>query len=172
MDKRWILIIIIAIIGIGTMYQIVSNSTSIGTPITTLNKSIVTIPNDFTTGDSDKKSTELFNKSNTDERVYMEDLGKGNISLEKFNNKLSAFSKDSNIKIIKNVTNITEGIDVHTIYYQKLDNADKYESVSYISCINHTFYFKIYGYDNMDDMEYPLTFIVDTLQPDYKRTQN
>lgn len=172
MDKRWILIIIIAIIGIGSMYHIVTNSTSIGTPITTLNKSIVTIPNDYTIGDSDKKSTELFNKSNTDEKVYMEDLGKGNFSLEKFNKKLSSFSKDNNIKIVKNTTNITEGIDVHTIYYQKLDNPGKYESVSYISCINHTFYFKLYKYDHMEDMDYPLNFIVDTLQPDYKRTQN
>lgn len=171
MDKRWILIIIIAIIGISGMYNIVSNSTSIGTPITSLNKTIVTIPDDYTTGDSDKKSTELFNKSYVDEKVYIEDLGKNNISLAKFNQKLDSLSRDSNIKIIKNVSNITDGIDVHTIYYQKLDNADKYESVSYVTCINHTFYFKLYGYDNIEDMNYPLTFIVDTLQPDYKRTQ-
>lgn len=172
MDKRWILLIIIAIIGIGCMYNIVSNSTSIGTPITTLNKTIVTIPNDYTVGDSDKKSTELFNDSNVEQKIYMEDLGEGNFSLNKFNNKLKQLSNDKNIKIIKNVTNSTGGRDTHTIYYQELDSPQEYKSVSYISCINHTYYFKLYGYENIDGMDYPLKFIVDTLQPDYKRSQH
>ncbi|WP_407392045.1 hypothetical protein [Methanobrevibacter sp.] len=172
MDKRWILLIIIAIVGISCMYNIVTTSTSIGTPITNLNKSLVTIPDDYGIGDTDKKSVEIYNKSCEEEKLYIEDLGKVNESLDKFNSKLNKLSHDSNVKIIKNSSNYTDGIDVHSVYYQKLDNPDKYESVSYITCINHTFYIKMYGYDDLNQMDYPFNFVVDTLQPDYKRSQD
>ena len=35
MDKRWVLIIIIAVIGLGSMYMIIDNSMTVGSAITT-----------------------------------------------------------------------------------------------------------------------------------------
>ena len=44
MDKRWILIIIIAIIGLSSMYLIVDESMTVGSAITTFSKTTITIP--------------------------------------------------------------------------------------------------------------------------------
>ena len=172
MDKRWIAILVIFIVGMSCMYFIVTNSPAIGTPIKNLNKSIVTIPNDFTAADENSDSLLLHNKSNTNENLYIQDLGKGNHSLEKFKNRLKSLPNEGNIKIIKNESEITPEHTIYTVYYQRLDNGTQYESITYMDCIKHTFYIKLYGFSSIESMDYPFNFVVDTLQPDYKRTQD
>jgi hypothetical protein len=79
---------------------------------------------------------------------------------------------EGNIKIIKNESEITPEHTIYTVYYQRLDNGTQYESITYMDCIKHTFYIKLYGFSSIESMDYPFNFVVDTLQPDYKRTQD
>ena len=77
MDKRWILIIIIAIIGLSSMYLIVDNSMTVGSAITTFSKTTITIPEGFSVEDTNNNLVTLYNKNN-DERIEIYDFGKGN----------------------------------------------------------------------------------------------
>lgn len=62
MDKRWLIIIIIFIIGLGSMYYIVDNSNTVGSAITTFSKTTITIPEGFSVGDTSSDSVELYSK--------------------------------------------------------------------------------------------------------------
>ena len=169
MDKRWIAILIILVVGVTCMYFIVNDSTTIGSAITNLNKSQVTIPDGFSTGESDKNFVELFNKSNTDERIYLEDTGKNNDSLIKFHEKIDSLPHD--IKIIKNVTNKTNDVTYYSLYYENTTN-NTYESITFFTSYQHTFFMKMYGFKDTNSMDDNLQFIIKTLQPDYKKSQD
>ena len=79
MDKRWILILIILIVGGYCTYNIVDSSTTVGDAITVVNKSVITIPKDFSIADTDKNSVDLIdNKDN--KKIHIEDIGKGDIN--------------------------------------------------------------------------------------------
>ena len=64
MDKRWVLIIIIAVIGLGSMYMIIDNSMTVGSAITTFSKTTITIPDGFSVEDTGNNVLELYNKNN------------------------------------------------------------------------------------------------------------
>ena len=49
MDKRWIGIIIILIIGLGCMYIIVDNSNSVGNAVTVISDVTITLPPGYIT---------------------------------------------------------------------------------------------------------------------------
>lgn len=171
MDKRWILILIILIAGCTCMYFIVDSSTTVGNAITVVNKSVVTLPNDFGIGNSEKNSVELIGK-HSDEKIYVEDLGKKDVALESFQNNLSEFTHDSNYKVIKNTTENIGNITTYKIYLEDYtkENATN-TTIAYIYSYNHTFMIKIDG-SNQNQTEKDLNFVVRTIQPDYKQSQD
>ncbi|WP_407414696.1 hypothetical protein [Methanobrevibacter sp.] len=172
MDKRWIAILIILVVGVTSMYFIVNESTSIGTAITSLNKSIVTIPEGFTIGDTGKNYVELFNKSSPNEKIYIEDTGKNNDSLKQFNEKIKLLPLPNNeIEIIKNITNTTNDVTYHSFYYENT-TSNIIDSITFFTSYEHTYYMKMYGFKNIDTMDGDLQFVVKTIQPDYKRSQD
>lgn len=162
MDKRWIAILVILIIGVSCMVYVVSTSNTVGSAISDVNKSTITLPDGFSKGDSTSGSIFLVNKQ-SDEKIYMEDLGKSDISKEKFTKKSNSISSTD-----INITNLTD-TTVYTIYY--LDEPGFNNSISYFYSCQHTFYMKMTGYDNIKDMNEDINFIVTTIQPDYKQTQ-
>ena len=171
MDKRWILILIILIVGLACMYAIVDSSNTVGNAITVLNKSVVTLPDDFGIGNTEKNSVELIGK-NDDEKVYIEDFGKKDIALELFKDNLSALSHKSEFKILKNTTESINNITVYKIYLQDCTTENITNvTMAYIYSNNHTFMIKITG-SNQSNMEKNLNFLVSTIQPDYKQSQD
>lgn len=171
MDKRWILIIILLIVGCSCMYLIVDSSTTVGDAIYVVNKTVITLPNDFGIGNDAKNSVELIGKHN-DEKIYIEDLGKKDVALDSFKQNLSAFSHQSKIKLIKNTTEEINNITTYKIYLQdytteNITNA----TIAYIYSCNHTFMIKLTG-SNQAQIEEDLNFIVTTIQPDFKQSQD
>ena len=168
MDKRWILLLIILIVGCTCMYFIVDSSTTVGNAITVVNKSVVTIPNDFGIGNSEKNSVELIGK-NSDEKIYIEDFGKKDVALESFKENLSEFSHNPKYKIMKNTTENISNITTYKIYLEDYtkENATN-TTIAYIYSYNHTVMIKIDG-SNQDQKEEDLNFIIRTIKHDYKQ---
>ena len=154
------------------MYLIVDSSNTVGSAIADVNTSIVTLPDGFSKAESDSSSLELINK-NTNEDIYINDLGKVNSSYEQFTNKLKSLKASGEIEIIKNSSNITKDKSLYTIYYQNASDENvSNRSISYLYSHNHTFYIKMSGYENINELNKDLNFIVDTLVPDYKKSQD
>lgn len=153
------------------MYFVVDSSTTVGNAITVVNKSVVTLPNDFGIGDSEKNSVELIGK-HSDEKIYIEDFGKKDVALESFKENLSAFSHNSNFNLIKNTTDNINNITVYKIYLTDytIENVTN-TTLAYIYTCNHTFMIKIDGSDQ-NQIEDDLNFLVRTIQPDYKQSQD
>lgn len=173
MDKRWIVILIIMIIGIGCGYLISQHSTTIGHSIADVSKSTVSMPYGFSAGKADDTSLKLENR-NTKEKIFIEDLGPKNIAKESFKKELKELSKSGNIKII-NDTEITtqNGLKVYIAHYSDLDKENlKNQSIAYYYTYGHTFYTKMTGFSDIATMDETLVFISDSLQPDYKKPQD
>lgn len=166
MDKRWIAIFIILIIGVTCMYFVVDSSNTVGSAIADVNKSTITIPHGFSKGDSDTGSILLVNKQGS-EKIFIKDLGKSDISKNSFEKKFKSISQEMNI--IKNTTNVTNNVTVYSVYYQ--NGSEFNESISYFYSCQHTFYMKMSGFKDIADMENNINFIVNTIKPDYKQTQ-
>lgn len=171
MDKRWILIIIIIILAAGCGYFIVSSSNTVGNAIVDLNKSTVTIPHHFSVGSTDSNSVNLYEKSSS-EKIYIKDLGKRDDALKIFNKKLNSLSKDPEIKILKNESNLTEEYDYYSVYFQDLNDLNaSTQSIGYLHKSNHTYLLKFSGFDNITDMNDNIDIIKNTLKLDHKKSQ-
>lgn len=168
MDKRWILLLTILIVGCACMYFIADSSTTVGNAITVVNKSVVTLPNDFGIGNSEKNSVELIGK-HSDEKIYIEDFGRKDVALESFKENLSEFSHNSQYKVIKNTTENISNITTYKIYLEDYtkENATN-TTITYIYSYNHTFMIKIDG-SNQNQKEDDLNFVIRTIEHDYKQ---
>lgn len=168
MDKRWIYIIIILIIGISALYVIVSSSNTVGSAIVDVNKFIITLPDDFNIQDNDKEYSILINR-NTNARIIVKDIGKGNFVNERLKNDSDIYHT-RDYKEIKNKTFEHDGIKVKTIYGIGEDN--KINSTAYFMKFDHTFNIKTNNFKDIDTIEENVKFIIDTLQRDYKQSQD
>ncbi len=168
MDKRWILIFIIILIGAGGAYLVIESSNTVGSAITDISKSTVTMPDGFSKGDVNKDDVLLVNKK-TDEKIYLKDLGNSDLSKVKFNNKMKSYLNDG-MEITNNTTINVDNITVYTFYY--LNGTEFNNSISYFYSYNHTYYLKITGYTDANKINEDMNFVVSTLQPDYKKSQD
>ena len=159
MDKRWIAILIIMIIGIGCGYFISQHSTTIGHAIADVSKSTVSLPYGFSVGPTDETSLGLENR---------------NIAKKRFKSERKEISQSGNIKILDNDTIDTpSGLKVYLAHYTDSDKAQlKNQSIAYYYTHGHTFYTKLTGFSNIGNMDEKLIFISDSLQPDYKKPQD
>lgn len=170
MDKRWILILIILIVGCVCMYFIVDSSTTVGDAITVVNKSVITLPQDFTIGDDDKNSVELIDES-THESIYIKDLGKGDKAFDCFKDELDSLNKNGDVNLLSNSTMNISDINTYKIDLQNLTNSEN-STIAYVYTSNHTFTLKFEGYSNQNDLNNDLNFIVSTISPDFKQAQD
>ena len=172
MDKRWIGILIILIIGCCCMYFIVSSSDTVGTAITDVNKTVVTLPHGFSIGDDDKGSVTLVSK-HSDEKIHIKDLGKNDTAKKSCDEKLYELNHDSNMNVLKNYTSNISNFNVYRIDFEDLSKENVTNvSSAYIYTCNHTFLIKMYNYNNQTGLDDDLTFIINTLRPDFKQSQD
>ncbi len=172
MDKRWIGILIILIAGCACMYYIVDTSTTVGTSITVVNKTVVTVPNDFSIEDSGSNTAKIINEE-THEKIYFKDLGKKDIALDSFNKKLKELGGDSNIQIINNST-----VKINNISAYKIDcvnytteNATNI-SFCYAYTCYHTFSIQLKDYNDNVKLDKDLDYIISNMKPDFKQSQD
>ena len=171
MDKRWLAILIILIMAICCGYYVVSSSNSVGNAIADLNKSTVTLPYGFSVGKTTPDSVELI-KRNHSEKIFLKDLGKEDKALAEFENEIKTLSKSNETSVTGNLTNNTDNIKVYTIYYQYIkDDNILNESISSVYTYNHTYLVKLTGFPDDNTMNEYLNSIIDTIRPDYKKSQ-
>lgn len=169
MDKRWILIIIIAIIGLSSMYLIVDESMTVGSAITTFSKTTITIPEGFSVEDTNNNLVTLYNKNN-DERIEIYDFGKGNTIKEMQTNITSEILEEEGLN---NVTNRTINLEDTEISQTILKNGSNSKVViSYFYKYNHTYSIIMTGYNKVNTTTQDLDWILCTLRPDYKQSQD
>ena len=165
MDKRWILILIILIVGCTCLYYIVDSSTTVGDAITVVNKSVITLPSDFTIDSDTKSSATLINK-NTNENIVIKDLGKSDSAFDCFKDDLNSLDN-----IINNSTLNINNITAYEIDFQNLTTKSN-TTLVYVYSSNHTFNIKFDGYENQNELNQDLNFIVSTISPDFKQNQD
>lgn len=170
MDKRWIAILIIMIIGIGCGYFIAQHSSTIGHAIADVSKSTVSMPYGFSATPVGETGLKLENK-NTKETIYIEDLGSGDNTKKSFEEKFEKISKAKNNKVIENTVITTpNGIKAYTAHYNDFNKEpSKNKSIAYFYTYGHTFYTKLTGFKDIDNTEEMMIFIIDSVQPDYKK---
>lgn len=168
MDKRVIMIIAILIVGIGCMYVIVDNSYTIGHAITTFSKTTITLPDGFSVGDTDGKSAELYNKKSI-EKINIHDLGKGDRVKDSFKNVTETYKNNPKYSNINDETKNINGVEVLQLTAET-NNTISSSSVFYY--YNHTYRIDMSGFEDMNKANNVLEFIIKTLQPDYKQSQD
>ena len=154
------------------MYFIVDSSTTVGTAITDVNKSVVTIPDGFNVGSDEKNSVTLVGKTHG-EKIHIRDYGKNDTAQKRFEDKLYELNSDSSMNVLSNSTLNISNFTVYQINFEDYSSENATNTSSnYVFTCNHTFLIKMSGYDDSNKLSKDLTFIIDTLKPDYKQSQD
>ena len=172
MEKRWIGILIILIIGCSCMYFLVESSTTVGNAITVVNKTVVTLPGHFSIEDTGSNFAKITNKD-TNEKVSFKDLGKKDIALDSFNNKLNELKKDYGINVINNSTIDLNNTKVYKIECQNLTTENTTNiSICYTYTCYHTFLVQFKNYNDNTNLNKDLEFLIGNMKPDFKQSQD
>lgn len=167
MDKRWLSIIIILIVGVTCMYVIAESSDSVGSAITIVNKTVVTLPDGFTIGADESNSAKLIQK-NGDKSIFIKDMGKKNKAEKYYKESLKQLKSSDYIILL---SNSTTKINNNPIY--KIDTVDVAKghniTVIFAYAAKHTFTIKMECYDNPQQLDDDLSYLINTMKSDYKQ---
>ena len=158
MDKRWIYILIILIIGLSALYYIASSSDSIGQATVDVNTFVITLPDSFNIDGTDKATATLINR-NTGEKLTVQDFGKGNHIKEVHTNNTVNNSNNENIVKIDNDTIKYHNITIYTVYMTSSDNTTN--ATSYFMKFNHTFTITACNFKNHDSINNNVKYIIE-----------
>lgn len=169
MDKRWIYVIIIFIIGFTAMFYIVDTSTTVGKAVVAVNTHLVTVPSSFNIEGNEYNYALLVNRQ-TQEHIFIKDLGKGDLVNQSFEEEIGDIEATENVSRISYTTEKYNDKTYHVINYETSDG--KYNKVLVFTQTHHTF--KIKSTDFMDEksLKENTEFVIDTFKQDYKKTQD
>lgn len=170
MDKRWIYILIILIIGTAAMFYIVENSTTVGSATVAVGTYTATVPNDYNIFSSENDYVVVINRQ-TNEKIHLEDFGKGNSTEKNFEKQLSKIENDENVTDYNTTTETYNNFTFKSITYEKLPN-NTINKVSLFMEFNHTFMIKSMNFKDPNTLESKSHFIIDSIKRDYKKTQD
>ena len=165
MNIRWIGIILILIAGLGCMYFIVTNSTSVGNAVSVISDVTITLPPGYITSEDGSEFCVLFNKA-TNETIRMKCLKDSTNYIKEYNVELKSLEKQSDIIIEKNFTNET----LSMIVYENQSSVDKKNmTVAYFDKCNHTFSMKFEHFTDEKSKEDAINYIIGHLKYDFKQ---
>lgn len=170
MDKRWIYILIILIVGVAAMAYIAETSTTVGSAIVSISTYTTTLPDGYNIQASEKDHAILIIRK-TDEKIYIGELGKGNLTDKYFNEKDIELQNDYNVTGINYTSETYNNITFETIKYEKLPD-NSINKASFFMKFNHTFIVESTNYHDEGKLDEGAHFVVDTLQRDYKKSQD
>ena len=170
MDKRWIYIIIIAIIGVGCLYFIAESSTIIGSANTDLDKFLLKVPDSFNIEKSTDTQIRLINRQ-SGERINILFLGTGSDVDDDIDNKIESLSKNTNITLLKNTTLKLKNTTVPCIYYEKSPNTSV-NKVAFITKFDCKFSIECANFNDNESVDKNIKEISDTLKRDFKQKQD
>lgn len=173
MDKRWLLILIILILGTSCSYVIVNNSLTVGSASQSVGHAIISIPPDFTTYSSDSNSVSLV--SSNGHKIEFAEIQNNDTAEKLHDYRISTFNKTKEIHTLQDGVVHVGDTDVYTIYYHadKTDSQDEINSsLSYFDKFDHTYFIRVWGFDYEKDynttMDY-ITLISTNIRLDYKQ---
>lgn len=169
MNKKWIVIILVFLVGLSCIYLIVESSNTIGNAIMGVSKYTVTLPDGFSNAKSGDATPTMIN-GKTKETIVFKDLGNAKKMSEQMELEYKNLTSYSEIKILKNTTNNT-GNNVNIIIYKNLTDNKNY-SIAFFTKFNHGFSLKISNYNSENELNQHINFIINTMQPDYKQKQD
>ena len=162
MDKRWIGILIIFIVGIVCMYYIVEDSPSVGNAMTVINDVSVSMPLGYNILHSTADSVTLLSKNN--ESIF---LNCTNGTPDKlFKKEITSFQNNNNVKVKNNLTN-------DTLKYVQFEDLNSGNNTSF-ACFKkegHTFLMKIEGFTDMNKEKKDVMFVIDNIIHDFKQNK-
>ena len=165
MDKRWIGILIILLAGLGCMYLIVDNSTSVGNAVSVISDVSITLPPGYITSE-DGGNYCVLHKKETNETMRINCLKDSKGYIKEYNTNLNSLKKQGDIIIKKNFTNDTLGM----IEYENQSSTNKkFISLVYFDKCEHTFSIQMEHFTDNDSKENAINFIIKNLKYDFKQ---
>ena len=162
--------ILILVIGFSGLYYIVGTSTTVGSAIVGINSFTLTVPDSFNIENNDHGFASLINRQ-TKEYLVIKDLGKNKPVDENFDKEASSIESNENYMIINNTTENYHDMDSKVMYYKTADNNTLYK-FSVFTKFNHTFSIRSANFLRVDTLNDKTHFVMDTLNQDYKKSQN
>ena len=159
MDKRWIGIFIIFIVGLGCMYLIVDSSTTVGKAITVVNEMTVTIPDGFDIASKTDKTVNLINDNNNTANVTI--ICMGDKTIQEFNSALNSIEQNEELEL----ENKEKTKNEHIVYYKNITSDKKYSKTFFVK-ENRTIELKMDKYTNWQKDQ---KFIIDTVTHNFKQ---
>ncbi len=170
MDRRWIYIIIIFIIGFAALFYIAESSTTVGSAVIGINTFTTSIPDDYNIENSQNDYATLI-KRQTHEKIYIKDEGKGNLTEKVFNEKMSSMENNPNITRISQSKEVYNNVTFNVIEYERIFNNNTNKAFVFME-YKHTFLIESTNFKNPNTLTEKTRILLDTLQPDYKKTQD
>lgn len=168
MDRRWIAIILILLAGVGCMYLIASNSTTVGSAISVISDVTVTTPPDYITTENLEQSCVLYNKE-TNETIRMKCLNDGSSHAKEYEKQLKSLKKQDDIIINKNFTNKT----LSMIEYENQSSTNKkYISLVFFDKCKHTFSLQMEHFTDDNRKENVINYIINHIDYDFKQNHS
>ena len=166
MDKRWILIIIILIIGVSCLFFIVDSSNNIVKATSELKGYIITIPSSMNIETSEGGTLVLVNR-NAAEKIVIEISDKGNFTDEIYDRELVKLNNREDVADIQNTTVVIDKDKMPTLFYK--DENGTFNQISILYKYKHTFTIKSINYKDNNTLNNDAESIVESLTIDYKQ---
>lgn len=170
MDKRWIFILIIFIIGCSCLYVIVDSSSILGSANTYVGKFTVSLPSEYNVEESGSDFVSLVNR-NTNEKISIMDFGK-NFNVDKFQGEITLeYLENENITSIQDTAFKYGKLSLPSTYYVMLPNNTVNQDI-YLTEYNHTFVIEATNFKDNATMQHDIKSLIDSLKPDPKQKQD
>lgn len=169
MDKRWIYILIIFIIGVTCAYLIVESSDTVGSANININKFTVTLPSEFNI-DTKKDQYLLLIDRKTQEKIEIKDLGKGNDIDSNISYELYQLKDNANVTLINDSSLKIGNETFSSIYYEKIP--DYTNRITFVSKYDHLFSIDCKMFHDNQKIINDTQKIIDSIKPDYKQSQD
>ena len=104
MNNKWLIIIFVLLIGLGSLYLIVESSNTVGSAIMGVSKYTVTLPDGFSNAKAGDETPTMVNGA-TKETIVFKDLGKEKKMPKIIKSEYDNLTNNDEIEILKNTTN-------------------------------------------------------------------
>lgn len=164
MDRRWIGIIIIMLIGMGCMYFIVDSSNTVGNAITVVKDVSIVVPPGFKISDSHSTDALLSSESNN-ESISISCIVDDKNPEKEFTKAITSLQNKNNVEL-KNLSN-------KTIKHVNCKDVDSGKNTSFIlfEKEGHPFIMKMENYESSAQQDKDMMFIIDNIQHDFKQNK-
>ncbi|WP_298500435.1 hypothetical protein [uncultured Methanobrevibacter sp.] len=171
MDKRWIYILIIFIIGVSCLYLVADTSTTIGKANVKVNAFLITIPDSYNIDDTGGAYAQLINR-NTNEIINVEDMGKGNTIKDFSDIEIDMLEMNESFSKVEKGTFKIDNESYTCISYETDSDDNTTNQIIYFTKYNHTFRIESTNIQNNNTLKDNIKFIMDSLTPNYKQKQD